>query len=156
MSGPQPQPLEFVYAGLRPGASSTLVMAVYPIDPQGALLRERCFKADRRARVLGGVYSGALFTDEQVVGLYGASYTGKQWGREHADQVMTWEALDRTTRFQQRAKALEDDAKKQTLIEETMAPLRDLYWAAVNRGDIETTMALERAVVAALKRRPSK
>ena len=153
--GPAPRPLDFVYAGVRKGTKAPLVMEVYLLEEEArGLGKAMHFKADKRMRVIGGIYRGALFYDAQAAGLYSAAYTGGQWGKEHPQDVLEWIARDTAARQEQRNKALEGDAKKCTLIDEALAGLRELYAAMRARGDYEGMQALELAVLRSLRHGP--
>lgn len=146
----EPRKLPAVYAGLRPGKGGLLVECWHAVE-EGGLSKPRYFKASSRRRVLGGLYDGILFSEDGAVGINTARYTGEQWGKEHAEQVIQWEAEDAHARHLKSCETLERDAKKQTLIDEALSELRVLYAGMRKRGDYMGMAGLEAAILESLR-----
>src|SRR5882672_8831581 len=113
---------------------------------------EAVYKAAGK-RVIGALYAGASLGNggQSVRSLDQAKYTGRYY--ESREEIMTWEARDSSARLDDRMEKMEADKVKQTLIEKTLVPLRELYTNLSDRGDWSGMKALEIAVSNALRRR---
>jgi hypothetical protein len=142
---------DFVYCGRRLLVSGKLAIAVRPIAEDGTLQGERLFAFERKGhRSVGGVYSGARFTETQAAGLFSPQLKFmRRW--QEADDRIEWEALDGAAEAADRARKMEADDKKVSDIEAAMIPLRaqfERFRHMRNRGGME---ALRAAVLAALE-----
>lgn len=141
--------MRFVYAGLRTGRDKKPIMALIPMHDSGEWDQERYFAWDKRRRVVGGIYKNAAFSPTQ--GRFGASiYTGEDI--EDPSKITMWEAETAETTTKVKAFKLENDARRQTIIMETLEPLRELYTKALSVGDYSGAHALETAVIQALRK----
>jgi hypothetical protein len=143
-------PRDFVYCGRRQLASGKLAFAVCAINDDGTLMPERLFMFDRKAhRSVGGVYSGASFSETQAAGLSARLTFVRRWPGE-GDQI-AWEALDGAAEAADRARKLEADDKKVSEIERTMLPLRAQFERFRHMRDRGGMEALRAGVLAALE-----
>lgn len=154
LASPETKPMstqDFVYCGRRLLANGKLAIAVRPIAEDGTLQPERLFAFERKGhRSVGGVYSGAEFSEKQAAGLFSPQLKFiRRW--PEADDNIEWEALDGAAEAADRARKMEADDKKISDIEATMLPLRaqfERFRHMRDRGGIE---ALRAAVLAALE-----
>lgn len=146
---PEAEYASFVYAGRRQG-NKGMVDTIIPVGKDGALGKERYFKADRSERILGGVYTGAWFDVAQCWGL-GAARFEHRWPNK-ADLVK-WEAEHEHAKATLRREKLEQDEKRKSFIDDEMLELRLLYTDMRKRGDIVGCRALEDAVAISLRRK---
>jgi hypothetical protein len=70
---------DYVYAGRRlAAAGGGLLDALYVIGEDGKLVHtQRCYKAERSSRMIGGIYKGASFSDTQAVFPRSVAWTSK-------------------------------------------------------------------------------
>ncbi|WP_122423282.1 hypothetical protein [Pseudomonas viridiflava] len=148
---PEFLPFDFVYAGRRalkgdkPGAEIHRVIG-------GKLSDSFVFDSKAlKCNVIGGVYRGALFTDNQARGLGAVQYV-ERWRDQGA--CIDWRARDEAFAATRRLKKLEADAKKVNEIEAIMLPLRKQYAAYTRQYDHAGQEALEQAVLRALRAAP--
>jgi len=144
--------LDFVFAGRRILEKNKMGALIYPIKTNGELGAARLYgyKFFKRCAV-GGVYTGAKFTDNQISGHSAARYK-QQWA--NLEQRIEWRALDEGAETQDRQAKLEADARKISDIERIMLPLREAYASFSRRYDRAGQQALEGAVLAALRAAP--
>jgi hypothetical protein len=148
-------PQDFVYAGRRMGTKGYLLDEVYPLKADGTLDTVRLYKGDRAERVVGGVYTGTHFSPTLCYGISVARYTGTKYTKDRP-QLVEWESKSQAAKTELAAQRLAKDDRKQTVIEEAMMPLREMYRSALSRGDYATAHAIEIACAQALKHPPPK
>ncbi len=146
----QPTALDFIYAGKRCGKGGGFVDALYILDAKGNWDADRVshYKAQRTARIIGGIYTGANFTTGS------ANFTKQIWtGKRFHDKaiVLSWEAKHLEAVKIRRQEALEKDEAKASLIESELEGVRGIYAAMRSRGDFAGCDSLERLVVNALR-----
>jgi len=143
-------PREFVYCGRRHLINGKLAFSVRAIADDGTLMDERLFMFDRKAhRSVGGVYSGASFSETQAAGLSANLKFVRRWP-DGGDQI-AWEALDGAAEVADRARKMEADDKKNSEIEGSMVPLRAQFERFRHMRDRGGMEALRAAVLAALE-----
>lgn len=144
--------LDYVYCGRRLLANGKLSVAVRPISPSGELMRELHFSHSRKnEKTIGGVYSGALFSESSVQGLGNVQYS-RRW--QDKEDLIDWQSRDGEAECRIRASKLEADAKKISEIEHGMLFLRRQYENYRKQRDHAGMAALEGAVVRALRCAP--
>lgn len=141
---------DFVYAGHRVTVQGKAADCVYPIE-NGKLGPRMLFPAERRKRVIGGVYTGASFSDTAASGIASSEYV-REWPA--AEPVIEWEVRDEEAETELKGRKLERDAGAQSVIERALRPLRDMHADYVGRGNYSSANALEVAVLRALRRKP--
>lgn len=147
-------PLDLVYCGRRWTESGKLFVAICAVK-DGVLQREMWFDFDRKAvRTVGGVYSGATFSEKGVRGLSARLQYLRQWADRA--QLMDWQARDEDAEVQARSKKLEGDAKRVSEIEKILLPLRGQYEGYRKKHDVAGMRALRAAVENALMSAPRK
>lgn len=152
--------LNFIYCGRRWLVDARkMAICVRPVNPDGTAMPEQLFAHHRKAdrATIGGVYSGAQFTDTGATGLVAALVTG--WdgmSKADFDSRIEWQAKDKHAKAREAAYKAEQDARKADELESIMRPLRERYEACRVRRDHAGMAALEYAVVAALKTTPRK
>ena len=140
-------PFDFVYAGRRVLKGDKAGAEIFRIV-DGRIADSFVFAAKSlKGRVIGGVYRGAEFSNNQARGL-GAVEFVHRW----KDQGARDEAFE----TEQRRSRLEADAKKVNEIEAIMLPLRKLYASYSRQYDHAGKEALEQAVLRALRSPPRK
>ena len=143
-------PQDFVYTGRRTLNSGLMAISVRPIKSDGTLADERWFKFDRKGhRSVGGIYTGASFSDTLVSGLYANLKFVRRWPEE-GDQI-EWEARDGAAEATDRARKMEADDKKTSAIEAAMLPLRAQFERFRHMRDRGGMEALRAGVLAALE-----
>lgn len=142
------EPLEFVFCGFRKGDAGLFISVATLRD--GVLVREMYFsKAKSKRRwVVGGIYSGASFSDSGAKGLDDARYV-KAWEVQGAQ--IEWQAKSEQAEALARSEKLEADDRKRNELEEVMLPIRKQYGALIKRRDRAGAAALEEAVLRALR-----
>jgi hypothetical protein len=148
------RPLDLAYCGRRWTDSGKLFVVICPIK-EGVLQKEMWFDFDRKAvRTVGGVYSGASFSEKGVRGLSARLQYLRQW--PDSSQLLDWQARDEDAEVQARSKKLEGDAKRVSEIEKIMLPLRAQYEGYRKKHDVAGMRALRAAVQNALMSAPRK
>lgn len=149
------EPHDFVYVGQRlladgkPGTALQLVG--YEGGTQNLDNKLWLFGGTHgRKWLLGGIYTGAKFTESQCVGLPAAKFV-KMYG-EFEDRV-EWIAKDTATHAELKYERLRKDATRMNEIERVMTPLREAYQDMWSRGDTDGMRALRVAVEVSLLRR---
>jgi hypothetical protein len=138
-------PRDFTYMGRRRLANGQLADAVKP-DGMDTMLFPRTNRS--RSMVIGGIYTGAQFSDTGAKGLNDASYAG----RKHPDagDVLQWQALDGQARDDHANAKLERDDQRADAYRTALLPIRQQYHSAVARGDMHMARAIAAAVSRAL------
>ncbi|UWE19331.1 hypothetical protein [Herbaspirillum huttiense] len=144
--------MDFVYRGRRILGSGKLAVCLAPLQ-DGKALQERHFLFDKKAhRAIGGIYSGAKFTANEMSGLSAhLTFVGK-W--QAAADLIDWEARDALAEQIARSKRLESDVKKVSEIEKILLPLRRQFENYRQKRDTAGMEALRKAVVSALGTSP--
>lgn len=142
-------PHDFVYAGRRLLRDGTLADELWPLDGKGQLMQARVFKAARRQRVIGGIYTGASFSLGEALGLNAVSYKGKY---EAHSTIVEWEARHDQAITNHKLLRTEQDELRAGEIDRALAPLRESWLAMRKSGDHAGTEALELAVLRSLRR----
>ncbi|EMO9521326.1 hypothetical protein ACR3H8_19455 [Pseudomonas aeruginosa] len=146
-------PFDFVYAGRRVLKGDKAGAEIFRIV-DGRIADSFVFAAKSlKGRVIGGVYRGAEFSNNQARGL-GAVEFVHRWKDQGA--CIDWQARDEAFETEQRRSRLEADAKKVNEIEAIMLPLRKLYASYSRQYDHAGKEALEQAVLRALRSPPRK
>jgi hypothetical protein len=142
------EPLEFVFCGFRKGDAGLFISVATLRD--GVLGREMYFSKGKSKRrwVVGGIYSGASFSDNGAKVLDDAHYV-KAW--EVQGDKIEWQAKSEQAEALARSEKLEADDRKRNELEELMLPIRKQYGALTKRRDRAGAAALEEAVLRALR-----
>lgn len=140
---------DFVYMGCRLGVNGNKIIAVGVLE--GDKLVEKVYGFDK-ARTIGAIYTGAKFTDNQVLGLTTARYTGSHW--QNDGDVIAWTAEHRVALQEIENMRADKEAGRVDRIEELLLPLRIEYFKASNLFNPYKTRALEAAVITALRTQP--
>lgn len=140
-------PCDFIYCGRRVIKDAKLGIAIRLILEGGVLSEERLWACPARHNrfVIGGVYTGAEFSDKQSFGLDSAKYV-KVVDR---NDVMLWQAKDEQANIEVKSLRLEADHKKLNSIDLSMHNLRVYYNNLTGYGD---KTAFEQAVLRALRK----
>jgi hypothetical protein len=145
--------LDFVYCGRRWSKSSGSMMLCVRAIKDGVLQDAGLYAFDRKAhRAIGGVYSGAVFSEEGIRNLSGDLVYQRRW--DVREDLIDWQARDEAAESASRSKKLEADAKKISEIEKIMLPLRVQYENYRKKRDHAGMEALRAAVVNALASSP--
>lgn len=141
MSAGKLTPQRWVYAGQRAGVKSKLVDVFLPESDTNVT---RCYKADRFARTVGGVYLVEAADDGSKAVIGTARYVGM-----HADkkQVLQWKAEHDVTLVAATAESAEKRAKTNQDALVALEPLRALWLKSVGRN----RLALEVVVLKYLR-----
>lgn len=147
-------PFDFVYAGRRALKGGKPGVEIFRIV-DGRLAESFVFesKSLKKSNVIGGVYRGARFTDNQAYGLGAVAFV-ERWKDQLA--CVDWRARDEAFETNQRRLKLEADAKKVNEVEAMLLPLRKLHAAYSRKYDHAGKEALEQAVLRALRSPPRK
>jgi hypothetical protein len=146
-------PSDFVYAGRRALQGGKPGVEVFQIV-DGCLAGRYLFAAKSlKGCAIGGVYRGALFSNDQARGLGAAAFV-ERWKDKLA--CIDWRARDEAFEADQRSIKLEADAKKFNEVESMLLPLRKLYATYSRQYDHAGKEALEKAVLRALRSPPRK
>lgn len=139
--------LNFVFGGYRE-SKGRLYMAVAPLR-DGEMLRTAHYPGKSKRRwVIGGIYSGAEFSDSSVKGLEQTRYEEK-WS--DTGLIIEWQALSEQAEATIRCLKVETDARKRNEIEASMLTLRQQYARLLKQRDKAGAVALEEAVIRALR-----
>lgn len=150
---PEFLPFDYVYAGRRALKGGKVGAKIYRIV-DNRIGDSFYFEAkDLKGKVIGGVYRGALFTDDKARNLDSVKYIDR-WKDQGA--CIDWRARDEAFDASQRLAKLESDAKKVNEIEAIMLPLRKQYATYTRQYDHAGKEALEQAVLRALRSPPRK
>jgi hypothetical protein len=147
-AAPAYQPYDFVYTGTRIASDGKHLIAMHLINPNGTLGDRRVYDYKRKYdRTIGAIYTGAMFSPEgQARGINNATFL-RMW--EGKIDLVRWEALHHAARVILAQQRVEE--RHGHLISTTVAPLHDVYHALIQRGDDDAVIALELAVVQALR-----
>lgn len=138
---------DFVFTGWREH-KGRLYLAVTPIQ-DGELLNTGHYSTKGKRRwVVGGVYTGAMFSSDTAKGLEQARYD-RMWDDKGA--IIHWQAVSDEAEATVRSVKVETDARKRNEIEAAMLPLRKQYAVLLKQRDRAGLAALENAVVRALR-----
>lgn len=146
-------PFDFVYAGRRALKGGKPGVEIYRIV-EGRLSDSFVFESKSlkgKSKVIGGIYRGAQFTDDQARGLRVVTYVDR-WSDPGA--CIDWRARDEAFEAQQRLSKLESDAKKVNELEALLLPLRKQYAVYSRQYDHAGKEALEQALLRALRSPP--
>lgn len=147
------QPFDFVYSGRCALKGGKAGAEIHRLD-DGRLAGSYVFEArSLKGKVIGGIYRGALFTDNKARGLDDVKYVDR-WKDQGA--CIDWRARDEAFDTNQRLCKLEAEAKKINEIEAIMLPLRKLHATYLRQYDNAGKEALEQAVMRALRSPPRK
>jgi hypothetical protein len=130
-----------------------IAVAVIGEDGQLEATRLYVYTAKLRGKAIGCVYRGAKFGGTDAEGLPAARYE-RAWMNSNSDTVVGWRALDTAAEHAEKLYKVEQDTRKLDPIILDMLRLRRLYEAYRVRRDTAGMMALEVAVLAALKTSP--
>lgn len=144
-------PFDYVYAGRRTLKGGKPGVEIYRLV-DGQLGGSSVFEAKAlKARVIGGIYRGATFSDQSARGLDTVTFVDR-WKDPAA--CIDWRARDEAAEARQRLIKLEADAKKINEIEAILLPLRRRYATYVRQYDNAGKYALEQAMLSALRAPP--
>lgn len=149
-------PRDFVYCGRRrdhTGKMSCEVRVVLNAE-LGTLSPEQLYpwKREHRLLVVGGIHTGAEFSNDKARGLADAAFK-ELWPVEQ--DRLAWKARDESAEVRERTDKLHGDARRRNEIAEIIAPLRKTYNALLERGDVNGAAALSAAILRALTKRPT-
>lgn len=139
---------DFIYMGRRMDTSYKVSGAIQ-VDGKTRIYGIK----NLRHKVIGGIYRGASFTENRVMGLADAKYKGRIEDRE---LIVTYEARDMECMRTQADRKHEADDKKGSEIGDALLNVRKAYARAVKFHDFGLMHALERSVVQWLKIPPAK
>ena len=141
-----------VFAGARELKGDTLGYELYPlIGDDGELMGHRLYsEKSLKSKVIGGVYTGALFTERSAQLRGSVIYTRKI----DDPRVIDWEAEDFQAKTRDKGRRLEAKVKRgEMTIDEIMRPIRERLVLARRRFDFELAAAIELRVLDSLRRR---
>lgn len=142
-------PLDYVYIGEMFNAKKRCV--VFGVIEDNLITKRFIMDYTRTAaRRIGSVYRGATFSpDIKTVQGYDNAVYDRQW---HDQQdVIEWQAKQKTFEHELNQAKIEKDIGLKNAIETAMIPLRDVHAKLVNKRDVAGCMALEHAVLLALR-----
>lgn len=140
--------LDFVYCGLV-YSENKMSISLAVIQENGQLKSEAFYPHKKnRERHIGGIYSGASFSENKVMGLDGVNYKGNYFDTE---SIIKWRARNDAAKTKERSLKLEKDAKKMNELVELLKPIRKLYSNYRKQNDNAGLEALEAAVLRALR-----
>lgn len=146
-----PVPCDFVFAGARLLKGDEIGYAVCVLVNGVASETERLFKEPKlKTALIGGIYTGADFSERQARGLGAARWTSMYDAADARERKIAWRAEHDSAMTFMRTKKLMADAKKVSEIDEAMEPVRRAYTAARKRGDYTLAKAIETAVLESL------
>lgn len=143
--------MDFVYAGLRLNAKGERFVSVRVVLDVGELGDEMLFQYSRsRDLNVGGIYRGAQFSKSGARGLdkNHLRYSGR-W----PDEAMRihWLSVHDAAEAERRTRAMETEEGRVSDLEKALVPARQLYESLRRRYDKAGLVALEQAVLAALR-----
>jgi hypothetical protein len=142
------EPQDFVYCGRREATDGSTLEVIYTLTKDGDLGERKSYVVSKgmRARIIGGVYTGASFDDKRVY-----NYTDAQWAHPwQGDPTMVakWKAEEYV--FDQKKASARAAAKYKDELDEQLLPLRRTYHAMQKRGDWHSAEAYRNMVIALL------
>lgn len=144
---PKLVPRDFIFCGWR--LHKTQLIAEIAVFNDEGIERTYHFKMrPHRKPAIGGVYTGAEFSESQARGLEQSLFS-RMW--EDQRQIIEWTALSEHAETVVRSMRNEANARKQHEIEDTLLPIRQQYANLLKRRDRAGLAAMEEAVLRALR-----
>lgn len=146
-------PRDYVYQGIAIARGNKKLSCFGVIGDNGEI--ERRFVttyATKFGSVIGGIYSGARFSEDVMFGV--GNYTGKRWPNQQ--DILDWTSKSREAADQLALVKLETESRRLDEYETILAPIRKQYDRARNLFDNSACAAIERAVLAAIRGKPRK
>lgn len=148
MSDEEFVPKDFVYSGLRLSVKNTLIACIRLLEG-GKLGEELCYDSKLfKGRVIGGVYTGALFGDKAVK-LSKIHYT-KKWDDWIA--VEGWTAQDQAAQGELKYLRMEEKERKTSELDKALLPWRKAYSTYIRQHDMLSAEALVHMVTRSLRK----
>jgi hypothetical protein len=143
-------PRDYVYCGQRLSQDDkerSVVIRV--IGEDGTLGKELYYKYSRDfVGTIGGIYTGAKFSDTKVQGFNQTRYKGR-W--DNSDDRLLWQMRDEEVETRLKLKKLEADDGRVSDLQRALTDARALYEKHYRAFDSAGCRALEQAVLAALR-----
>lgn len=150
MSDDDFQPADYVYIGKRQLRDGKLGHFIMRLMPDGELGKESGYRDLKKFRpVIGGIYTGAIFTETHSKGIETAQFKGR-W--QDQIKLLEWQALDRVAETEMKRKRIEADARRTNEMDNILLPIRRAIYNANRRGDYTEASAIRAAVQISLNK----
>ena len=144
------EPADYVYIGKRQLRDGKLGHFIMRINSVGELDKESGYRDLKRFHpVIGGVYTGAVFSEKHAKGIETAKYD-RQW--PDPMKRLEWGALDRVAETAIKKKRIEADARRMNEMDSILLPIRRAIYNANRRGDYTEAHAIRQAVEISLNK----
>jgi hypothetical protein len=150
MSDDDFKPQDYVYIGRRQLKDGKIGHFIRRIDNTGELGKESGYVDLKKFRpVVGGVYTGATFSETHAKGIDSAKYN-RQW--PDVMHRLEWQALDRNTEAEIKRERIEKDARRTNEMDRILLPIRRAIYNANRRGDYAEAHAIRNVVQISLNK----
>jgi hypothetical protein len=121
---------DFVYAGKRRAVGGGALEVWYLLNDGDSLDERMLFKAERKSKVIGGVYTGARFDDGKAYDVHLVSWK-RRWGGNQ-NTIAQWQAEEYEFEREGAVERMEKEHRAE--LEKSLLPFRRKYHALQASG----------------------